>query len=104
MRVGGIGSFHNIDYEHKRIIQELQALGITPTYDKNTDKAKLQATKEKLVDKIANKVEKADGKEAEDFKNTLVGYYQEDGERIRLEEERLGAMTVAELNRIYFGL
>lgn len=34
-----------IDPEHQRIMRELRALGIEPTGDKNTDKAKLEKAK-----------------------------------------------------------
>lgn len=98
-----IGGLHSIDYEHQRIIRELLALGITPSYDKNTDKAKLDAEKAKLIDKISNKTEQLPTQQTK-FENTTVAYYQPDDERVKLEESRLGAMTLSELNKIYFGL
>ena len=101
IRLGGI---QNIDYEHQRIINELLAMGISPTYDKNTDKAKLEAEKAKLVDKISRKVENLEEKSSIKFEDTIVSYHQQDEERLGLEEQRLGAMTLAELNKIYFGL
>jgi hypothetical protein len=39
----------------------------------------------------------------EKFEDVIVAY-QPDENRVKLEEERLGAMTLAELNKIYFGL
>ena len=38
-----------IDYEYQLIIQQLRALGITPSGDKNTDKAKLEAAKKAMA-------------------------------------------------------
>lgn len=35
-----------IDYEYLRIVQQLQALGITPSGDKSTDKMKLETAKQ----------------------------------------------------------
>lgn len=99
----GIGGLHSIDYEHQRIIRELLALGISPSYDKNTDVAKLEAAKAKLVEKITNKAEQTSESQPK-FEDTVVGYFQPDGERVELEESRLGAMTLSELNKIYFGL
>ena len=99
----GIGGLKCIDYEHQRIIRELLALGISPSYDKNTDAAKLDAAKAKLIEKISNKAEQKPESQVK-FEDTVVGYYQPDSERIELEESRLGAMTLSELNKIYFGL
>ncbi len=39
-------SYNYIDSEHKRIMEELRALGIEPTGNKSTDKMKLQQAKE----------------------------------------------------------
>ena len=99
----GIGGLHSIDYEHKRIIRELIAMGITPSYDKNIDKSKLEIEKNNLIEKISNKAEQNQGTSVS-FEETVVGYYQPDNERVGLEESRLGAMTLSELNKIYFGL
>lgn len=96
----GIGGISSIDYEHKRIISELLSLGISPSYDKNIDRAKLATEKAKLIEKISNKAEEVQP----DFQDTVVGYYQSDNERVGIEESRLGAMTLSELNKIYFGL
>ena len=103
MHAVGIGGLKCIDYEHQRIIRELLALGISPSYDKNTDAAKLEAAKAKLVENISNKSERNAESQVK-FEDTVVGYYQPDSERVELEECRLGAMTLSELNKIYFGL
>ena len=99
----GIGGLHNIDYEHQRIIRELLAMGITPSYDKKNDMTKLEIEKAKLIEKIANKTGEQQAQQT-NFEETIVGYHQPDSERIKLEESRLGAMTLSELNKIYFGL
>ena len=99
----GIGGLHKIDYEHQRIISELLSMGVSPTYDKYTDKAKLEVEKVKLIEKISNKAEHNQEAQAK-FEETVVGYFQPDSERVELEESRLGAMTLWELNKIYFGL
>lgn len=44
--MSAIGSAVAFDSEYHRIIRELRALGIEPSGDKTTDKAKLQAAKE----------------------------------------------------------
>lgn len=99
----GIGGLNKIDYEHQRIISELLAMGISPTYDKNADKEKLEAEKIKLIEKISNKAEHKEELPPK-FEDTIVAYHQPDSERVKLEESKLGAMTLAELNKIYFGL
>lgn len=103
LQIAKIGGVNNIDYEHQRIIQELLSIGISPTYEKSADKAKLEAEKVKLVEKISNKCSTSEKEPKPEFKDVIVAY-QPDGNRVKLEEERLGAMTLAELNKIYFGL
>ena len=49
--VGAMNSQVYIDPEHQRIMRELRALGLEPTGDKSTDKAKLeQARNEKKAE------------------------------------------------------
>ena len=93
--IGAIGNSDNfhIDPEYVRILQELYKLGIKPTGNKQIDKAKLDDEKRKLAQRIQDKLE-----------NTKIADNQTDNERTRLEEERLGAMTVGELNRILHGI
>lgn len=94
--VSAIGAIsgHNpyADPEYLRIIQELRALGLTPTGNKNVDKARLESEKQKLAKKIE---EKAETKQSET---------PDMSERSKFEEQKLGAMTVAELNKILHGL
>lgn len=88
------------DSEYLRIIQELKALGLTPSGNKNADKAKLQQAKAELIQKIQ---EKDDGQNNNLQVQTIEPVDKaQDSKRADLEEQRLGAMTVAELNRLYF--
>ena len=97
MSVGAIGNEnHYIDYEHMKIIQELYRLGIKPTGIKELDKAKLKAEKEKIINQIKQKAENIEQTDKIENKETI--------EKARLEEERLGAKTVSELNKILHGL
>ena len=87
------------DSEYQQIIRQLLALGITPSGNKSSDKARLQIEKDKLVNKIAEQ-----NQPKENFIETLIQVNEENGLRQTLEEERLGAMSIAELNKYYFGL
>ena len=93
-------SFNNYyhDPEYMRIIQELKRLGITPSGNKFTDKTRLQVEKNKLINKVSEQ------KENSEFLETLFQTQALNSARELLEEERLGAMSIAELNKIYFGL
>ena len=102
LSIGAIGIHSSDDYEYYRIKLELKALGITPTGNRNTDKARLALEKEKLVNKIYKSKNKVEIKDNKDFLETLVSAEQENIERQNMEKEKLGAMTVAELNRYYF--
>ncbi len=88
------------DPEYLRILQELMRLGIAPSGDKNIDKAKLQQAKAELLQK--NK-EQNRNENNQNFQLAQIDKY-ENPEREKLEELRPGAMTVAELNRFYFGI
>lgn len=81
-----------LDPEYRRIIQELLALGLTPTGNKSADKAKLEAKKQELARKIQEKME---------TKQPDMADMQQ---RSQLETQKLGAMNVAELNKILHGL
>ncbi len=94
--IGAVGP--HSDPEYLRILRELMQLGITPSYNKSTDKAKLQQAKAELVQKIETK------QNEERQLQIQPSEPSEKSERTKMEESRLGAMTVAELNRMYFGL
>ncbi len=91
------------DYEHLRILQELRSLGITPSGTKSIDKAKLEQAKAELILKIKDK-EHTDI--TSDLKIQIIDPAEaiENTKRSEMEEQRLGAMTIAELNKIYFHL
>lgn len=96
--ISAIGS--HSDPEYLRILQELMKLGIAPSGNKSVDKSKLEQAKIELMQKIQAKQEEEQKQELkvqplEAAKNS---------QRAELEVERLGAMNVAELNKIYFGL
>lgn len=105
--IGAIGSVNNrggIDQEYQRIMYELGSLGLQPTGDKGADKARLEAEKGKIVDKINEKIDEKTQAKGADFQEAMAASQQENMMREKLEEQRLGAMTVAELNKIYFNL
>lgn len=99
--VGAVSA--NSDPEYLRMLQELMKLGIAPSGNKSIDKTKLEQAKTELIEKIQTK-------QREEEKNYLQVQPMEaaqasmDPKRAQMEEERLGAMTIAELNRFYFGL
>ena len=100
--ISGIGHNNYMDYEYMQIIMELHRLGITPCGNKQADKARLQAEKAKIVKQIKLKAESAQRPE----KNQLTDEKEKTEllEKAQLEEERLGAKTIAELNKILHGL
>ncbi len=81
-----------VDSEYLMIMMEMRKLGLTPTGNKVVDKAALEAEKNKLAEKVQAKLE---------IKNVDK---TDDSQRAMLEEQKLGAMTVAELNKILHGL
>lgn len=91
------------DPEYLRIIQELRRLGISPSGNKTVDKAKLEQAKTELITKIKEK-EQVETKS--DIQVQVIDPADEIqyAQRAEMEEQRLGAMTVAQLNRIYFNL
>ena len=76
------------------------AFGITPSGNKNTDKTRLQIEKEKLINKISDQKDQQDT----NFIETLLQVNEDTAARQTMEEERIGAMSIAELNKYYFGL
>ena len=93
--IGAVGNNGNCaDPEYVKILMELRKLGIKPTGKKQVDKARLEEEKKKLAEKIHDKIE---NKQNVQNDNSNV-------ERAKMEEQRLGAMTVAELNKILLGI
>ena len=103
--VAGIGKISYItkDVEHYTIIQQLKALGITPSGNKELDRAKLTVEKNKLIQQTQAKSNAKEEKKAS-FKNILVQTNEENNIKNQLELEMLGAKTIGELNRIYFNI
>ena len=99
----GNASGLSIDAEYLRIIQELRRLGLQPTGDKNNDAQRLAQAKAKLVQKIQKQDETNTIKSlGVQIINSVDETYI--AERSEMETQRLGAMTVAELNKLYFRL
>ena len=96
--ISAIGSYS--DPEYLRILQELMQLGISPSGNKSVDKGKLEQAKLELIQKIQIKQEE---EQKQDLKVQPLESPR-DTEKARLETERIGAINVAELNKIYFGL
>ena len=90
--ISAIGKNPFKDPEYIKIVRELYQLGIEPTGDKKVDKAKLESEKKKLAHKIEAKMQEQ------------AASQNIDPQRTQMEEERLGAMNVAELNKILLGL
>ncbi len=102
--VAGIRAVHSYeDPEYLRILSELIKLGIAPSGNKNIDKGKLEQAKIELVQKIQTKHQEEARQELQ-FPPLEAVTDTQDSKRAQMEEARVGAMTVAELNRLYFGI
>jgi len=88
-----IAGLINCDYEYLRIMRELQKYGVTPTKNKELDKAKLNEIKDKEI-------------QAELIVEQRIESHRDDSyeRRKQLEELKIGAMTLAEINRVLHGL
>lgn len=100
----GAASGLSIDAESLRIIQELRSLGISPTGNKSTDAQRLAQAKAELVQRIQKKEETTISQQELGVQVINQVDESEYTQRSEMEEQRLGAMTVAQLNKIYFGL
>lgn len=93
------------DPEEMRIIRELMQLGLTATGNKSIDKSKLEQAKSELINKIQQKDESNQAYGVGNQAQLLAPVDEtQDAKRSEMEVQRLGAMNVAELNKIYFGL
>lgn len=83
----------DFDLEHIRIMRELEKYGVPKTGKKTIDKERLENVKEKEIkaERIAEM--KLENHEGEEYIN-----------RAHLEELKIGAMTLAEINRVILGL
>ena len=91
------------DPEYLRIKQELMSLGVAPTGSKEIDKAKLHEAKEELVQKIQEKDVKTRTQELQVQPMNPVDETA-DAKRSEMEQQRLGAVQVSELLKLYHGL
>ncbi len=91
--IGAIGKNPYEDPEYMKIVQELLKLGLTPTGSKSVDKGRLEAAKQELAEKIQDK-----------FQEQMQQGNVQDAQRNQMEIDKLGAMNVAELNKILHGL
>jgi len=100
----GNASGLSIDAEYLRIIQELRSLGLSPSGSKSTDAQRLAAAKAELVQRIHKKEENTSSQQSLGVQIINQVDESEYAQRSEMEEQRLGAMTVAQLNKIFFGL
>ena len=92
--ISAIGKNPYEDPDYMKIIQEMLKLGFTPTGNKAVDKGRLEAAKKELAEKIQDKFQE----------KIQQGNVNEDTQRAQMEETKLGAMNVAQLNKILHGL
>ena len=103
LAISSICSSSYTDAKYQRILQELMRLGIAPSGNKSVDKNKLEQAKTELIQKIQTRNNEEEKQSLqvqplEGVKDT------QDSKRAQMEEQRLGAMTLTELNRMYFGI
>ncbi len=96
--MSGIASGMMIDSEHQRIMRELRAMGIEPTGDKSTDKAKLEAakqTKQAQYNQIqfVSETEKTDKAPAQSSQDNIKN------DTSIQAQNMTGATQIAELNK-----
>lgn len=103
MAVGAIGSYGSNyqDPEYIKIIKELIQMGITPSGNKNTDVSKLKQAKTELIEKIQTKQNE---EQKQELQVQPLEASKESQQTQQLEYAKTGAMTLAELNKLYFGL
>jgi hypothetical protein len=89
--VGAIGQYS--DPEYIKIIQELMKLGITPSGNKYIDKTKLEQAQQKTESKF--EVDETQNKNQKDEQQT---------QKEQMEEQRVGATNLAEINKVLLGL
>lgn len=92
------------DSEYMRIMLELRYFGLSHTGNKYEDAQKLAQIKSELIDKIKKKENISDSSDGLGIQ--VINPVDENNsvQRSEMEEQRLGAMNIARLNKIYFGL
>lgn len=93
-----------IDAEYMRLMRELRSFGLSPSGNKAIDSERLNQAKTELVQRLQKNNENSDSSQGLGVQviNQVDG--SEYVQRSEMEEQRLGAMNVAQLNRLYFGL
>ena len=93
----------SIDYDYQRIISELRRFGLSPTGNKHVDEGRLEQAKTELVSKLQKKETQ---ESSQNIGVQVIDPVDESQYAIRaeLEEQRTGAMNIAMLNRMYFGI
>ena len=92
------------DPEYMRIMRELMTLGIAPTGNKDIDKEKVENGKANLIEKIQEKGDNTKSNATSQAEYFAPPENVQDPQRAELETQRLGAMNVAELMKIYHQL
>ena len=83
---------YDYDSEYLRIVRELQKYGLTPTGNKQVDKSRLNSARQNFVDKLKDELSKETTPNSHTYPDSS------------LEEKRVGANMVAEINKILLGL
>ena len=93
-----------IDAEYMRMMRELHSFGLSPSGNKTIDAQRLNQAKTELVQRLQNNNDNSDSQQSLGVQ--VIGQVDESEniQRSEMEEQRLGAMNIAQLNKLYFGL
>jgi len=86
--ISAISPYNDPDYQ--RIIQELLALGLTPTGNKSVDAATLATAKQKIKNKQETQ--------------QIISQQNSDKNQQELEDKKIGASLIGDINKILLGL
>ena len=100
----GSNNWSGADAEYMRMMREMHYFGLSPSGDKNADAQKLYQVKAEVVQRIVNNSNTSDSQSSLGVQ--VINPVDESGyaQKSELEEQRLGAVNIALLNKIYFGL
>ena len=98
-----VASGNLIDSEYLWIIQELRRFGLSPTGNKNLDLGRLEQAKTQLIEKIQHKASE-DDQQSIKVQTMQPVDEAETARRAEMELQKLGAVKLAELNKISLGL
>ena len=100
----GYNNGSGIDAEYMRIMRDLKSLGLSPSGNKDIDFQRLGQAKNELVQRLQKNKEISGS--SQELGVQVINQVDESEylQRSEMEEQRLGAMNVAQLNKIYFGL